>query len=88
MLIGVVHARIHDAYVEAQEVVQLAHLGGVAARQVIVDGDHVHAVAGQRVEVHRQRTDQGLALTGAHFGDLARVQHHAADHLYVVVAHA
>jgi hypothetical protein len=48
----------------------------------------VHALAFQRVEVDRQGRDQGLALAGAHLGDLARVQHHAADQLHVVVAHA
>ncbi len=46
----------------------------------------MHALAGQRVEVDRQGGDQGLAFAGAHLGDLAGVQHHAADHLHVVVA--
>ncbi len=32
--------------------------------------------------------DQGLALAGAHFGDLAVVQGHAADQLHIEVAHA
>jgi len=48
----------------------------------------VHALAGERIQVHRQGPDQGLALAGAHFGDLAVVQDHAADQLDVVVAHA
>ncbi|MCY1183523.1 hypothetical protein D9M73_241530 [compost metagenome] len=48
----------------------------------------MNALAFQRVEVHRQRGHQGLAFTGAHFGDLAQVQDHAADQLDVVVAHA
>ncbi|MNN55263.1 hypothetical protein D3C81_1701290 [compost metagenome] len=46
------------------------------------------ALAFQRVQVDRQRGHQGLAFTGAHFGDLAQVQHHAADQLDIVVAHA
>jgi hypothetical protein len=48
----------------------------------------VHALAGQRVQVDRQRRGQRLALAGAHLGDLAVVQHHAADQLHVEVAHA
>ncbi len=48
----------------------------------------MHALAGQRVQVHRQRRDQRLAFAGAHLGDLAVVQHHAADQLHVEVAHA
>jgi hypothetical protein len=47
----------------------------------------VHALAGQRVQVHRQRRDERLAFAGAHFGDLAVVEHHAADQLHVEVAH-
>jgi hypothetical protein len=47
----------------------------------------VHALAGQRVEVNAQGCHQGLAFTGAHFGDLAFVQGHAADQLNVEVAH-
>ena len=40
------------------------------------------------VEVQRQGGDQGLALAGAHLGDLALVQHDAADQLHVEVAQA
>ena len=77
-----------DADVEAEEFVQRTHPVGVAASQVVVDGDHVHALAGQRVEVHSQGTDQGLAFTGAHFCDHAFVQGHAADQLDIEVTHA
>ena len=85
---GVVHARVHHAHAQAEPVVQPAHPGRVAAGQVVVDGDHVHALAFQGVEVGGQGGDQGLALAGAHLGDLAHVQDHAADQLHVVVAHA
>jgi hypothetical protein len=47
----------------------------------------VHALAGQRVQVHRQRGGQRLAFAGAHFGDLAVVQGHAAEQLHVEMAH-
>ena len=52
----------------------LAHPLGVALGQVVVDRDDVHAFTGQGVEVGGQRPDQGLALTGAHLGDVAQVQ--------------
>ncbi|MGF6635772.1 hypothetical protein OKW39_002923 [Paraburkholderia sp. MM6662-R1] len=45
------------------------------------------AAARQRVQVHRQRRDERLALAGAHFADLAVVQRHTADQLHVEVAH-
>ena len=38
--------------------------------------------------IDRQRRDQRLALAGAHLGDLAVVQHHAADQLHVEGPHA
>ena len=79
---------VHDhADVQAQELVEAAHPFRVALGQVIVDRDHVDALAGKRVEVARQRGDQRLAFAGFHFGDLALVQHHAANQLHVEMAH-
>ena len=74
-----------DAHAESQIVVDLSHPVGVALGQVIVDGDHVHALSGERVQIDRQGADQGLALAGAHLGDASVVEHHAADQLHVVV---
>ncbi len=61
-----------------------AHGLGVALREVVVRGDDVHAVPGQRVQVGRHHTGQGLALTGAHLGDVAEVQRGAAHQLDVI----
>ena len=79
------HLREDDADVEAEEAVHPAHPLGVAAGQVVVDGHDVHAVAGQRVQVDRQRRDQRLALAGAHLGDVAHVQRGTAHDLDVEV---
>ena len=46
----------------------------------------MHALAGQRVQIGGERRDQRLALTRAHLGDLAAMEHDAADHLHVIVA--
>ncbi len=70
---------------EAKEAVHPAHPVGVAAREVVVGGDQVHALAGQRVEIHRQGRDQGLTLAGLHLGDVAEVQGDAAHELHLVV---
>ena len=82
------HLREVHADAQTQEAVDPAHPVRVTTRQVVVDRDDMHALARQRVEVDRERRGQGLALTGAHLGDLAVVQHHAPDHLHVEVAHA
>jgi hypothetical protein len=76
-----------DAHRQAQEVVDGAHPLGVAAGQVVVDGDDVDAAAGQPVEGGGERRDEGLALAGLHLGDLALVQDDAAHHLDVEMAH-
>ena len=42
---------------------------------------------GEPVEVRGQRRHKRLALARRHLGDLALVEHHAADELHVEVAH-
>ena len=78
--LGLDHADAH-----AECVVDRPHPLGVAAGQVVVDGDHVDGVAGERVEEDRERRGQCLALAGLHLGDRAVVQDHAADQLDVEV---
>ena len=80
---------VHDqADAQAEEAVDLAHPLAVAAGEVIVDGDDVHALAGERVEVRRQDGDEGLAFAGLHLGDAALMQHDAADELHAKRLHA
>ena len=69
------------------EHVERTHPLGVTFGEVVVDGDHVHAVSCQGVEKHRQRCHKCLSLTGCHLGDFALMKHDAADKLYVVVDH-
>ena len=72
---------------EAEELVDLAHPLGIALGQVVIDCDHMNAVAGECVEVAGEGGDEGLAFASSHFGDLALVQHCGADQLHVEVAH-
>ena len=44
------------------------------------------ALAGERIEIDRKGRDQRLAFAGLHLGDVALVQHHAADQLHVEMA--
>jgi hypothetical protein len=48
----------------------------------------VHAATAERVQIGGQRGDERLALAGLHLGDLAAVQHHAADQLHVERPHS
>ena len=74
------------ADLQAEEAVQPAHPLRVEAGEVVVDGDEVHAAARERVQVARQRRDEGLALAGLHLRDPTEVQRRAAHHLDVEVA--
>ncbi|OIQ69527.1 hypothetical protein GALL_488700 [mine drainage metagenome] len=83
LALGVVEAVDDDAGGHAEEAVDLTHPFGVASGEIIVNGDDVDALAGQRVEVDRQGCHQRLAFTGLHLGDIALVEHHAANQLHV-----
>ena len=72
-----------DARGQSQEAVDLAHPGGVAAGEVVVHGHHMYALAGECIEIDRERCDESFAFTGLHLGDHAFVQHHAANQLNV-----
>ena len=79
------HLRQDRADVHAEEVVDAAHLLRLELGQVVVHRHHVHAAAGDRVQVRRQGRDERLALTGLHLGDVAEVQRRAAHELDVEV---
>ena len=87
-LVGRRLLRQDHAHAHAHEAVEASHPLRVAAGQVVIHRDEVHAFAGQGVEVDRQGGGEGLALARAHFGDLAAMEHHAAHELHVEVAHA
>ena len=86
LALGIVEAMDDDAGGHAEEAVDLAHPLGVALGEVIVDGDDVDTLAGERVEIDRERRHQRLAFAGLHLGDVAFMQNHAADQLDVEMA--
>ena len=88
LLVLVLLVVLQDAPGDPERVVDRAHPLGVAAGEVVVDGHDVDALAGERVEDHRERRRERLALAGLHLGDVAAVDRHAADQLHVEVAHA
>ena len=78
----------HDATgAHPQESEDTAHQVRLVFRQEVIDRDHVHALAGQRVEIGRGRGNQGLTFTGTHFRDISQVQCGATHHLHVEVTH-
>ena len=82
------HIVLQQADGHAQVLVDAAHPLGVALGQVVIDGNDMHALAGDSVEVAGQGGDEGLAFAGLHLGDVALVKRHGADELHVKVTHA
>ena len=78
------HVPLNEADRQAQRAVDRAHPLRVATRQVVVEGQDVHAAAVERPEGHRQRGRQRLALAGLHLHDAA-VGHGQAGHDLLVV---
>jgi len=80
--------RIDDAGGQAKLGIDLAHPARVPLGQIIVHGDDMYALAGQRVQIGREGRDQRLAFAGAHFGDVALMQEDPAHQLHVEGAQA
>ena len=78
------HAVDHQAHRQAHEAEDLSHPLRVALGQVVVDGDDMHPLARQGVEVGGEGGHQGLAFAGLHLGNAALVEHNAAHHLHPV----
>ena len=80
------HVGLDQPDVQPEEPVDAAHPLGVSFGEVVVDGDDVHALALERVQVAGEGRHEGLALAGLHLGDVALVQGRAAHQLDVEVA--
>ena len=82
------HVVLQQTDGHAQILVDATHPLGVALGQVVVDGDDMHALTGDSVEIAGQRGDERLTLAGLHLGNMTLMKRHGADELYVKVAHA
>ncbi len=83
--LGRAHVGEDHADLKAEEAVHPAHPLRVTLGEVVVHRDQVHTLAGQGVQVRGERADEGLALAGAHLGDIPVVQGRATHDLDVVV---
>ena len=73
---------------ETHILIELAHPLGVTARKIVIDGNDVHAITGESIQIGRQSRHKGFTFTGFHLGDTSLVQHNATDNLYGEVLHA
>jgi hypothetical protein len=72
-------------HVVAQVVEPELVVRGVTPGEIVVDGHEVDALTEQRVEVRRERRDEGLALARLHLRDPSEVQRGPAHQLHVEV---
>ncbi len=70
---------------DPERVVDRPHPTAAEAREIVVGGDEVDALAGERVEVERQGGDERLPFAGPHLGDPAGVEDDTARQLDVEV---
>ncbi len=68
---------------ESEQAIDLSHPHRVAAGKIFVDGDDVHALTGERIQVCRRDPRKRLSFSGHHLGDRAAVQHESAEQLDV-----
>ena len=78
----------HAADAQPQERVDLTHPFRVTLCQIIIDRNHVNALALERSQIGRHRRDQRLTFTGFHLGDAALMQNNTADDLHLEMLHA
>ena len=73
----------HAAHAQPKEAENFAHPCRVSLGKVIVNGNYMHAVPAERVQIRGQRLGYGFAFARFHFGNVAAVQHYAAVQLNV-----
>ena len=76
-----------DAHREPEKIVDGAHPGGIALRQVVVDRDEVDTPSREGIEVQGHGRGKGFPFARLHLGDLALVEHDASDELHVKGPH-
>ena len=72
---------------KSQKFVKFAHPLTIACGKVFINRNHMHAFARQGVQIYRAGGYQRFALAGAHLGNTAVMQRHAANQLHVKMAH-
>ena len=77
------HALLNESDREPEHRVDRPHPLGVAARQVVVERQDVHAVTGEGVQRRRHDGGERLALAGLHLDDVAAIEREGGEHLDV-----
>ena len=82
----IIHIMDNTADAQPQSLMHDTHPIGIALGEIIIDRHHMHGAARQGVQITRQSGDQCFAFAGFHFRNGAIMQHHAANHLHIIMA--
>ena len=74
---------IDDADRHSERIIDLTHPYSVASRQIVIDRDYMHSFTCEGIQIRRQSSNESLALARAHLGNIAIMQDHPADELYI-----
>ena len=85
--LGVGLMLVDTVYRETVEHVKRPHPLGVTLGQIVVHGNHMHAVSGESIKEYGQRSHEGLTFTRCHLGNLTLMEYHTTEELHIVVYH-
>ena len=78
---------VDAVYAQTVELVERSHPFGVTLSEVVVDGHHVHAAAGERAQEDGAGGHERLTFTGGHLCNFTLREHYATEKLHVIVHH-
>ena len=77
------HPLLHGADADPEPAIDRGHPLGIAAREIVVERQDVHAVTGERVERRGHHRRERLAFAGEHLDHLPVVQGERREELHV-----
>ena len=82
----IIHIMDNAADAQPQSLMHDAHPIGIALGEIIIDRHHMHGASRQGVQIAWQSGDKRFAFAGFHFRNGTIMQHHAANHLHIIMA--
>ncbi len=83
-----IHIMADQSNSQSQEVIETSHFDAVTLGQIVIDGNNVHTLASQGIQICRQGSNQGLAFTSTHLCNFSLVETNTSHHLHVKMPHA
>ena len=79
------HIALNAADGQTKETMNFAHPCRVTRSKVFIDGNNMHALAGECIKIRGQRCNKCFAFARSHFGNSPLMQHDAAYELNIIM---